>query len=345
MTITLNEATESLYSMLETAVYNYEIDVMVEEGEGETANADMAAKKDSKFKSLLELAKKAFAKIWELIRNAFGAIVAKIESWRKAVTIEEDMSVYPGFMNYDGKLGMYALTLMHGYNKNFEEIQKYLDGYQKSVNISKGTVLHNDKLTAIGKKYAATAEKLNKEASKLDAKTSEDITSAKELMNRISGIMNSIVSDYKKVNDMYAKQDQEKVADLIGQKKEKHEAKADKKFAKENAKAHAQAVKDRVSNESVDFSELAGRILVESARLLNESDDIIPDDAEQKAIDDIPEETPTKDDEYPADDVTGGEGIDCDKAIMDVLDGDKEAYKIATDDDGSTVTESVIITF
>lgn len=58
----------------------------------------------------------------------------------------------------------------------------------------------------------------------------------------------------------------------------------------------------------------------------------------QKAIDDIPEESPVNDDDYPADDVTGGEGeAPSDDDIKDLV-GD-EGIKILMDDNGSVTVD------
>ena len=62
----------------------------------------------------------------------------------------------------------------------------------------------------------------------------------------------------------------------------------------------------------------------------------------QKAIDDIPEETPAKDDEYPADDVTGGEGDTpgLDDEIKDLVGDNSEALKLLNTNNNSVTIEA-----
>lgn len=60
----------------------------------------------------------------------------------------------------------------------------------------------------------------------------------------------------------------------------------------------------------------------------------------QKAIEDIPEETPVKDDEYPAEDVTGGKGILCQEDIKELVGDDAEALKLLQDGEGSVTIEA-----
>ena len=61
----------------------------------------------------------------------------------------------------------------------------------------------------------------------------------------------------------------------------------------------------------------------------------------QNAIDDIPEEKPVVDDEYPADDVTGGEGEKLDQEeIKDLIGDDAEALALLTQDDNSVIIDA-----
>lgn len=60
----------------------------------------------------------------------------------------------------------------------------------------------------------------------------------------------------------------------------------------------------------------------------------------QKAIEDIPEETSIEDDEYPADDVTGGKGILCQEDIKELIGDDAEALKLLQDGEGSITIDA-----
>ena len=61
----------------------------------------------------------------------------------------------------------------------------------------------------------------------------------------------------------------------------------------------------------------------------------------QNAIDSIPEEKPVVDDEYPADDVTGGYGDGTDEdAIKAIVGDDAEAMKLLTSDVDSVIIDN-----
>lgn len=104
----------------------------------------------------------------------------------------------------------------------------------------------------------------------------------------------------------------------------KDEPKAEKKD--ENDEKKAEAIMESVEN------------LLNLAMLCESADDadkyIKMAEGLQKDIEDIPEETPVKDDEYPAEDVTGGEGKPDDylEDIKDLVDGDARAMELLTKD-------------
>ena len=84
--------------------------------------------------------------------------------------------------------------------------------------------------------------------------------------------------------------------------------------------------------------------LYEKAALCESADDaeVYVQKAEelQKAIDDIPEEIPVVDDEYPADDVTGGEGVLCQEDIRELVGDDEEAMKLLQCGEGSITIDA-----
>ena len=110
------------------------------------------------------------------------------------------------------------------------------------------------------------------------------------------------------------------------------------------AKAAKKAAKRSRNDESVEYQsddELRAYCLMEAARLLTESDELC-----QADIDDIPEERPIVDDEYPAE-VSGGDGYREDhlEDIKDLVDGNQKALDILTSDDDSKIIEESIMEF
>jgi len=94
---------------------------------------------------------------------------------------------------------------------------------------------------------------------------------------------------------------------------------------------------DKVDDKTKEVVHEAVTALYEKACLCENAEDATPyiQKAEelQKAIEDIPEETPIIGDDYPADSVSGGKGISNSDAIKELLDGDVEAFKLLTGDD------------
>ena len=127
----------------------------------------------------------------------------------------------------------------------------------------------------------------------------------------------------------------EKIDDII-------DGKCDKKDDKEDKDKETETV----TESAIDFGLVLEAIdaLYEKAALCESAEDasvyIKKADELQKAIEDIPEETPVKDDEYPAEDVTGGEGVLCQEDIKELVGDDAEALKLLQSDEGSVRIEA-----
>lgn len=111
-----------------------------------------------------------------------------------------------------------------------------------------------------------------------------------------------------------------------GCKDDKEDASKDDKKKAEVDEKKAEAIMESVEN------------LLNLATLCESADDadkyIKMAEGLQKEIEDIPEEAPVVDDEYPAEDVTGGEGKPDDylEDIKDIVDGDSKAMELLTKD-------------
>lgn len=123
----------------------------------------------------------------------------------------------------------------------------------------------------------------------------------------------------------------EKARDLNDKAIEKLEADGCKDVKDDKKKAEADEKKADAIMESVE-NLLTLATLCESA---DDADKYIKiAESLQKEIEDIPEEAPVVDDEYPAEDVTGGEGKPDDylEDIKDIVDGDTKAMELLTKD-------------
>ena len=315
MEMTFNEYTSKMFSILETAIYNYEINTLVEAADGE----DTPEKKESRWASVKAIAKKVFSAIWTAIKTFFGKIVDKAnELVNKPVTLMEDMTVYPGATKFDATLMRYANEFAAGKVDNVDDAIKYMDGVQMTDKFSKGSTVNTRGIATAAKKYHVAIVKLEQVAFNGD---DESLKTAQKAIQRIIGILKSYAKQANELLDA-------KLAQDIADKRDALKAKADKKDAKVNAKAHDQAMAERANNESVEADDIAlsARLILEAASILNGE-----------------EETA----EYPADDITGGEGEKIDQEeIKELVDNDQEAIAILNDDEGGkAITESVIITF
>lgn len=342
MEMTFNEYTSKMFSILETAIYNYEINTLVEAADGE----DNTEKKESRWATLKAVAKKVLNAIWTAIKTFFQKIAAKAnELINKPVTLMDDMTTYPGATKFDSTLMRYANEFASGKVDNVDEAIKYMDTVAMTDKFSKGSEVNTRGIAGTVKKYLAAIEKLEKVTFNGD---DEALKTAQTAIKRVVGILKSYANQANELLNA-------KLAQDIATKRDALKAKSDKLDAEMNAKAHDQTIKERKSmGESVEADDVAlsARLILEAANLLREDaedyvDGIEGGEGTQKDIDDIPEEKPVVTDEYPADDITGGEGEKIDQEeIKDLLDGDKEAIAILNDDEGGkAITESVVIRF
>ena len=334
MDMTFDQYTSKMFSILETAIYNFEINTLVEAAEGEEA----PEKKESRFAALKAVAKKVWTTVWTAVKKFISNLIAKLKDRiNEPVVIEKDMKLYPAATKFDGTLMRYANELASGKIDNADEALKYLDTSVNMVDVNAGTTINTKGLVTVYNKYLAAIEKL--EATTFNG-DSEALKVAQEVHKRIINILYSYAGQVDKLTNLRTKQVVERM-----------KAEAEAKAAKEEEKINK--AKAKVNNESVDADDisLSARLILEAANLLREDADYVDGieggEGTQKDIDDIPEEKPETTGEYPADDITGGEGEKPDQEeIKDLLDGDAEAIAILNDDEGGkTVTESVVIHF
>ena len=336
MDMTFETYSSKMFSILETAIYNYEINVLVEDAEGPEA----AEKKESKLANLKAVAAKIWSNIWKAIKSLFQTIAAKANELINSpvtVTEEDGITIYPGATKFDGTLMRYANEFAAGKIDNVDDALTYMDKVQMTDKFAKGTEVPTRGIAGTVKKYIAAIERLEKVTFNGD---NEDLKTAQTAIKRIIGILTSYANQAKKLLSAKATQTAEEI-------KAKAESKAAKMASKDD--------KETATNESVDDSNitLSARLILEAANLLREDaedhvDGIEGGEGTQDPIDDIPEEKPETTGEYPAEDVTGGEGAPIDqKEVKELVEDDKEAIDILNDDEGGKAvqTESVVIHF
>ena len=158
--MTINQYTDKMFSIIETALYNYEINALVEAADDPEA-AD--ANKPSKFASAMKVVGAAIKKVWDAIINAFKFIVDKIkDAINKPITLDADIEVYKGALSANTTLGMYAKELLNGRidcvknGKLAEELEK---AHEKEL-CKAGQTINTREIMAVCKKYVAMASQL-----------------------------------------------------------------------------------------------------------------------------------------------------------------------------------------
>ena len=319
MEMTFNQYVDSLFECVETAIYNYDIEVMVEAADGE--DPEKSPEKFEKLKSIGRGAAAVANKIWqallELCRKIKSLLLGKQDPFR----IEEDINIYPGALKFDAKLCLMADKIANGDVSDAKNIIAYCQSIERSMTLRKGAVVASKTVIDIVSKYEQAIKKLA--SSKPAGDTSVAIAMNSGLNKSISKILGGYLADANKLITMAKNQEEKAKADL--------EAK----------------------NESIDISALRATLLSEAARLLDEDAACYVDgiDGGDVLSNGLPSEKPVVDDEYPADDVTGGYGDGTDEdAIENLVADDKDALDILKVDKGSVdptvpVTESVVIRF
>lgn len=326
--MTFSDLLYKVDAMLETAIYNYEVEVMTE-----SANED-PEKKASKLEALKKVFVTAIKKIWEAILNLIDTIIAKFDQYirNKNVPIEagHDITIYPQVKEFDGKLydAFVKVTAKGVTEEDVKAAEEVLKGYNKETAYKAGDEISVADLIKIRrnlnkwKNFAAKAHKAEAYVANVIANGGDIASDVKTVIGRFASLTSSVLKDAQTIIGMG-----NTAAALAAQddKNKKQEAREAKRAAKDMADGGAQ-------NES--STEIASKLLGIASALLEGADDIY-------------EENSVKGDEYPADDITGGEGQKpTQEEVKDLVGDDKEALAILADDEGSTtVHESIVIKF
>lgn len=343
MEMTFNNYLYKLDSIIESAIFNYETEVMTEDIDESSDYYALktAEKKEGKFKAVCRVIGAAIEKAWMAVIAFIDKMINKyyecIKYRNVDVEVVEDIKIYHAALSFDPMLNT-ILSNMISKNVSEEDIdkaEKYmsqvgnmdLDNENKVITFKKGSFIKAKDIIALqaaAKNYKKLSEKALKAEGAFSAMEdkSELVSRAAKVITRLSGIVQSIVAQGDKIVDLYHKaQGLQKELDDNAKKVKKAEKEA-KKAAKKNDK--------EPTNESAD---LVSALLSTASALLESVDDEDP--------------VAEFDDEYPADNISGGEGEKIDhEEIKDLINDDEEALAILTDDEGSaTVHENVVITF
>ena len=344
--MTYTEACNSLFTMVENAMFEYECECAILEEDANPAAG--------------EKAKAILGKIWAGIRKLGEIIINAIKAACKWVASKiTDRSGAALVANQDFEITKYTSDVIAAGGS--KEIQKCAD---EVANYKLGAI-DNDTATAT---FVALDDMLkNAKSNMITIKAGDKLKSSDHYIKilkksyayintvngKINGIEKAINSAENKEMDIEnAKNIMEILklckgfVDLIN--KDIHtifvNAGSDVRFGK-NAKAELKIKGRGVQTESVEgdsISALRARCLIEAASILKEAADdayVKVDPAQQKAVEAIPEEKPAEAPEYP-EETSGGEGIPEDflEDTKDLVDDDKKAMDLLTDDEDKSLT-------
>lgn len=349
MEMTFNQYVDTLCECIDNAIYNYNIEVMVEAADGE--DNEKSSKRFAKLKAIADGAVAVFKKVWKALLELIRKVKMKVLGFRKPFAVTKDIAVSEGAIKFDAKLcSMIDKGLFTKSPGDVSGIREDVESYDPSVkNIKEGTVITVSNLENLISKYEFAISKFNDAVDKIVNKTDDILNDSLDGTDIISD-KKAIVLYGSKILSQYMRD----INTLLANAAEYAEAakKEDVRRMKEMAdKANSKKI-DKY-NESIDISALRASLLSEAARLLDEDAACYVNgiDGGDVLSDGLPSEKPVVDDEYPADNVTGGYGDGTDETpIEDLVDDDKDALDILKVDKGSVdptvpVTESVVIRF
>ena len=333
--MTYTEAINELMSLCEAVCTEYEFDIIAEAADGGISD-ESKEKHANKIIAILK-------KIWEFVKNICGkikALVLKIFGAAKGdvMTVKADCEV-PTIIAHPSKAVPIVMAARHALRGGINS------GSKDPKIISELIILTNKETVKAGTKLATSDVymKLWNVLEDLEKNGSDGIdrinpsTPVQELYykNELYGTISKLYSAYYSGIDK-----------LVSIK------------TLEQKPAEQPATKAATQNESVEFRSEEDRVkyvscMLEAAnalrygKILAEDVNSTTDPAKQKDVDDIPEETPVENKEYP-EDTSGGEGKQEDhlEDAKDLVDGDSKAMDLLTkDDNGKTITESMDLVF
>ena len=319
--MTYTDAINGLMSICETVCENYEYAVMTEAAESDKT-------------SYVEKCKKVLKKIWAIVQTALKKIqaaFAKIAAFAKAsdMTVDEDCELSEMVINPSKAISVivnarHALRGkgINSADKDAKIISDILNLMNKKT-VKAGTKLANNEVyVSIGKALEELAKNGSDGIDNIRPDTPvEELTYKNELYGTVAKMYTEFLSSYNKLVPVKPKNTVEVTNESVG-------------LNKDAAYTYASLLIEAAN-------------VLKSAGIISEDANSTTDLTAQKAIDDIPEETPVENKEYP-EDTSGGPGKkeDCLEDTKDLVDGDSKAIDLLTKNDQSkTITESIDLVF
>lgn len=357
--MTYTEAIDSLFVMLENACNEIDYMVLVE-----GANEEGTAESKSKLEKAKELAKRVWSKICEAVIKLCSTIVGFIrkhitdplmlKTKIKLKTQMPDVSV--GFVNLvtKGSTLTSNISAALGGTLRADTIKKSLDLVEQmsqTISVQSGELnfTYGDAIKEIERMEGALAkiQRNNSIATTPDEQVRSD---AIKLLNAFQVYISQLRGDLMNACDFSSSS---RTAGFKNDKAQKAGARYSEEKASERHSADVASGRMHPKAESVGLTGNAAytyaSLLIEAANALKASG-VIYEDAnstidltKQKDIEDIPEEAPVVNKEYP-ENTSGGPGKrdDCLDDIKDLVNGDSKAIDLLTKNDRSkTITESV----
>lgn len=344
--MTYTEACKSLFTMVENAMFEYECECAILEEDANPAAGEKA-------KAILGKIWAGIKKLGEIMLNAIKAackwVAAKIgDRGGAALVANQDFEIrkYTADVVAAGTLKeiqkcvdrISSYKLGTDDSETIEATFVALDDILKKTNSEMVTIKAGDKLKSsdhylkiLKKSYAymnTANEKINgiEKAIGSSENKETDVENAKNIMEVLKLCKGFIDIINKDIHTIFVNSG------------------SDARFGK-NAKAELKIKGRGVQAESVEgdsISALRARCLIEAASILKEAADdayVKVDPAQQKDVENIPEEKPVEAPEYP-EDTSGGEGIPEDflEDTKDLVDDDKKAMDLLTDDEDKSLT-------
>ena len=318
--MTYSQYFNDLNVMLENAIINYEYMTLTESTEDKSAMQKLKNAGKFIWAGLIKAAK-LIAKIFEFCKKKIADLIAKFR--KKDVVLKAGVDIARG-LNTREKAPLIAINraiVDKSYNAN--EAIKNIKNLSSKITLKKGEHVNLESMQKYNDYCAAMNKKVLDKLTEYESSNNSD----KELMSNFQAV--------QKVFSVYATAVQSGVTAILNQ------CAAD--FSAADAVQNDEfTMGESVDTDAVSNNELAARCLIEAAQLLRESNDLPQDN-----IDEIPEEKPEVDDEYP-EDTSGGDEMPADhmEDTKELIDNDKEAMDILTkDEDSKIITEAINLVF
>lgn len=361
--MTYCEAIDNLSALCESIMIDYEYAVITEATDFE--GNDSRSKTENAKENVANLAHKikmALLKLWEVVKSLINKIKSKIQAFIVAKKGSEQMIlndaasandeiVLSGVILDPKKALKVALQAKYAVTKGYDTavgdngildtIDELLQDKKVSIKQKFGTAAQYFELAKVLEQVAMDGSKAAMTIN--TTLTPEQMHAKQTIHNKVAAMFRAFGRDFNKLtlpSEIFNKQP-EKAKDARRQQRDQDMHQMANDITYGNKKALGE------SATYADLMKLRAELLVEAAEACATVAHTMTDDTPQKDIEDIPEEKPVVDKEYP-EDVSGGEGLREDNLedTKELIDNDSDAMDIMTkDEDSKTITEAIDLVF